>query len=43
MIQHMTRLKVADNTGAKEVGVIKVLGGSKKTLCISGRYCSCLS
>lgn len=30
MIQHMTRLKVADNTGAKEVGVIKVLGGSKK-------------
>lgn len=30
MIQHMSRLKVADNTGAKEVGVIKVLGGSKK-------------
>ena len=30
MIQHMTRLKAADNTGAKEVGVIKVLGGSKK-------------
>lgn len=30
MVQHMTRLKVADNTGAKEVGLIKVLGGSKK-------------
>ena len=28
MIQHMTRLKVADNTGAKEVLCIKVLGGS---------------
>jgi large subunit ribosomal protein L14 len=30
MIQHMTRLKVADNTGAKEVLCIKVLGGSKR-------------
>jgi large subunit ribosomal protein L14 len=30
MIQHMTRLRVADNTGAKEVMCIKVLGGSKK-------------
>ncbi|AJQ45607.1 50S ribosomal protein L14 [Ureaplasma diversum] len=30
MIQFMSRLKVADNTGAREVGVIKVLGGSKK-------------
>lgn len=30
MVQHMSILKVADNTGAKEVGVIKVLGGSKK-------------
>lgn len=30
MIQHLSRLKVADNTGAKEVGVIKVLGGSKR-------------
>ena len=25
-----TRLNVADNSGAKEVGCIKVLGGSKK-------------
>ncbi len=30
MIQHMTRLRVADNTGAKEVMCIKVLGGSKR-------------
>lgn len=30
MIQQQTRMKVADNTGAKEVMCIKVLGGSKK-------------
>ena len=30
MIQPYTRLKVADNTGAKEVMCFKVLGGSKK-------------
>ncbi|CDN40142.1 50S ribosomal protein L14 [Mycoplasma amphoriforme] len=30
MIQFMSRLNVADNTGAKQVGVIKVLGGSKR-------------
>lgn len=30
MIQTQTRLKVADNTGAKELMCIKVLGGSKK-------------
>ena len=30
MIQAQTRLKVADNTGAKEVMCIKVLGGSKR-------------
>ena len=28
MVQQETRLKVADNTGAKEVLCIKVLGGS---------------
>ena len=28
MIQPQTRLKVADNTGAKEIQCIKVLGGS---------------
>lgn len=30
MIQMQSRLKVADNTGAKEVMCIKVLGGSKR-------------
>ncbi len=30
MIQQQTRLNVADNTGAKEVACIKVLGGSKR-------------
>lgn len=30
MIQSFTRLRVADNTGAKEVMCIKVLGGSKR-------------
>lgn len=30
MIQHMSRLRVADNTGAKQVSCIKVLGGSKR-------------
>ena len=30
MIQQETRMAVADNTGAKEVMCIKVLGGSKR-------------
>jgi len=30
MIQPQTRLKVADNTGAKEIMCIRVLGGSNK-------------
>ena len=30
MIQHESRLKVADNTGAREILVIHVLGGSAK-------------
>jgi large subunit ribosomal protein L14 len=30
MIQQETRLKVADNTGAKEILVIRVLGGSRR-------------
>ncbi len=30
MIQQETRLKVADNTGAKEILCIRVLGGSNK-------------
>jgi large subunit ribosomal protein L14 len=30
MIQHYTKLNVADNTGAKKVQCIKVLGGSRR-------------
>jgi large subunit ribosomal protein L14 len=30
MIQHESRLKVADNTGARELLVIHVLGGSRR-------------
>lgn len=30
MIQHMSRLEVADNSGAKKVMCIKVLGGSRR-------------
>ena len=30
MIQQQTRLKVADNTGAKEIMCIRVMGGSKR-------------
>ena len=30
MIQHETRLKVADNTGARELLVIHVMGGSSR-------------
>ncbi|MCB0976363.1 MAG: uL14 family ribosomal protein, partial [Acidimicrobiales bacterium] len=30
MIQQESRLRVADNSGAKEVMCIKVLGGSKR-------------
>ena len=29
MVQQETRLKVADNSGAREVSIIRVLGGSK--------------
>ena len=36
MIQQETRLKVADNTGAKEVLCIKVLGGSRKRYARTG-------
>jgi large subunit ribosomal protein L14 len=41
MIQHMTRLKVADNTGAKEVLCIKVLGGSKRRYAGLGDIITC--
>lgn len=36
MIQMQSRLKVADNSGAKEVMCIKVLGGSKKMIASVG-------
>ena len=36
MIQQETRLKVADNTGAKEILCIKVLGGSKRKYARTG-------
>ena len=36
MVQQETRLKVADNTGAKEVLCIKVLGGSRKRYARTG-------
>lgn len=36
MIQEYSRLKVADNSGAKEVGCIKVLRRGKKTFALIG-------
>ncbi|HEX4925696.1 MAG TPA: 50S ribosomal protein L14 [Bdellovibrionales bacterium] len=36
MIQMQTRLKVADNSGAKEVFCIKVLGGSRRRVASVG-------
>ena len=36
MIQPLSRLKVADNSGAKEVMVIRNLGGSKKKFAYVG-------
>ena len=36
MIQQETYLKVADNTGAKEIKTIRVLGGSSRKYANSG-------
>ena len=36
MIQQESRLKVADNSGAKEILVIKVLGGSRRRYASTG-------
>jgi len=41
MIQQETRLAVADNTGAKEVMCIKVLGGSKRRFARIGDIIIC--
>jgi large subunit ribosomal protein L14 len=38
MIQQESRLTVADNSGAKEVLCIRVLGGSKKRYATVGSY-----
>lgn len=41
MVQVESRLKVADNSGAKEVLVIRVLGGSKKKYASIGDVIVC--
>lgn len=41
MIQQQTRLKVADNSGAKELMCIKVLGGSKRRYASLGDIIVC--
>ncbi|MDR5709171.1 MAG: 50S ribosomal protein L14 [Armatimonadota bacterium] len=30
MLQNLSRVKVADNTGVREIGIIRVLGGSNR-------------
>jgi len=41
MVQMQTKLVVADNTGAKELGVIQVLGGSTRKSGGIGDVCVC--
>lgn len=41
MIQELSRLKVADNTGAKELMCIRVLGGYKKRYARVGDVITC--
>jgi large subunit ribosomal protein L14 len=41
MIQMQTRLNVADNTGAKEVMCVKVLGGSRRRFATLGDVIVC--
>ena len=41
MIQQETRLKVADNSGAKELGVIRVLGGTRARYAKVGDIVTC--
>jgi len=41
MIQQETRLDVADNTGAREVACIKVLGGSRRRFAGLGDIIGC--
>ena len=41
MIQQETRLRVADNSGARELSVIKVLGGTKRKTASIGDIVVC--
>ncbi|OGH64830.1 MAG: 50S ribosomal protein L14 [Candidatus Magasanikbacteria bacterium RIFCSPHIGHO2_01_FULL_41_23] len=41
MIQHRSMLKVADNTGAKKLMCIRVLGGYKKRFAVLGDIITC--
>lgn len=41
MLQEMSHAKVADNSGAKEVGIIKSLGGSRKKVSKIGDVVVC--
>ena len=41
MVQQETRLKVADNSGAKELLCIRVLGGSTRRYARRGRHHCC--
>lgn len=42
MVQHRTMLKVGDNTGAKKLQCIKVLGGYKKRYARLGDIITCV-
>ena len=41
MVQQETRLKVADNSGAKELLIIKILGGARHKTATVGDLCVC--
>ena len=41
MVQQETRLKVADNSGAKELLIIKILGGARHKNATVGDLCVC--
>ena len=41
MIQNLSRLTVADNSGAKELLIIKILGGARHKTATVGDLCVC--
>ena len=41
MVQQETRVKVADNSGAKELLIIKILGGARHKTATVGDLCVC--